>query len=86
MSIHDWPGVSLLAPISYNSCNGCTCSATSCLQEDGNLVLKHSDKTPYWDTKSGGKGVGPYRLELRDDCVVLIRDSNVGFWTSQQQV
>jgi hypothetical protein len=54
------------------------CSPVDGLQDDGNLVAKHRDRSPYWDTKSGGKGVGPYKLEIRDDCVVFIRDSQVG--------
>jgi hypothetical protein len=59
-------------------------AAYSWLQIDGNLVLKHKNRSPYWDTKSGGKGVGPYRLELRDDCVVVIRDSAVRWHMCQR--
>jgi hypothetical protein len=45
------------------------------MQMDGNLVAKHVGGAPYWDTKSGGQGsCDPYKLELRDDCVVVIRD------------
>jgi hypothetical protein len=54
------------------------------LQVDGNLVAKHRDKSPYWDTKSANKGVGPYKLEIRDDCVLFIRDSTVSYHAQLQ--
>jgi hypothetical protein len=44
-------------------------------QIDGNLVAKYKDGTPYWDTHTSvNGGCSPYKLELRDDCVAVIRD------------
>jgi hypothetical protein len=48
------------------------------LQDDGNIVAKHMDRSPYWDTHTGPNSYcAPYKAEIRDDCVVALRDCQV---------
>jgi hypothetical protein len=47
-------------------------------QVDGNLVAKYEDNIPYWSSRSGPNDrCRPYTLEIRDDCVAVIRDCKV---------
>lgn len=46
------------------------------MQSDGNLVLYDSSNKAFWNTKSNGRGVGPFTLKLNPDGTLQIIDKN----------
>jgi hypothetical protein len=54
------------------------------MQGDGNLVLYDSADTALWDSKTSGKGTGPYRAVMQDDCNFVVYDSTgSATWSSK---
>jgi hypothetical protein len=50
------------------------------LQDDGNFKVIKKDGW-FWSTDTNGKGVGPYKLELKDTCDLVLTDStNKELW------
>ncbi len=54
-------------------------------QTDGNLVLYRQDGSVVWDSKTNGKGVGPWTLKVQSDGHLVLYDKNgtTTWWTGR---
>lgn len=55
-------------------------------QPDGNVVVYDRVKTRIWVSGTNGMGIPPFKLEIRDDCNLVLYDKYSAIWDARQGI